>query len=224
MQEPEKKSQELPDRTPLFRAILAAQADLTAISRDSEGAVGAGGARKYKYASLAAILEVVRPALAGHGLFVTQHPFTSDRMVSVLTAVTHADSGESIECSVGCPADHPTPQQLGSLITYLRRYSLSALLCLVPADEDDGAEAEKGAKYAAERKREAADRYAVEKAKLLEAISQAEKAGLIAKPKGAEGFKALLEDLLQVDVEMDKISWSDLSEATKALARRMVAK
>ena len=95
------------------------------------------GDYSYDYAGLDAILAEVRPVLARHGLAITQ-PVRgqADGLVRVETKVLHrlgkAYSGEPIERVVA-----GGPQELGSFVTYARRYALCALLGIHPAGEDD---------------------------------------------------------------------------------------
>jgi hypothetical protein len=91
-----------------------------------------------RYATLASVLDAVRPALNKHGIAVTQ-PLSNDHpsMITVATVLTHK-SGESMESRVSVPLDARI-QQIGTAITYLRRYSLTAMLGIV-GDEDDDAE------------------------------------------------------------------------------------
>ena len=53
------------------------------------------GRYSYRYADLAAVLDVVRPVLACHELAVTQHVSTADNAVRVTTSVLHS-SGQWI--------------------------------------------------------------------------------------------------------------------------------
>ncbi len=86
-----------------------------------------------RFASLAAVLGVVRPALAAQGLRLSQ-TVEDGRM---LTRV-HGPGGESAElCALPC-ALGGTPQQVGSAVTYFRRYSLLMAFGLVGEPDDDG--------------------------------------------------------------------------------------
>jgi hypothetical protein len=92
---------------------------------------------KSRFASLKSILDVARPALAEHGLFITQS-VTPD---SVVSRIMHS-SGQWIgsECRIVC--DKETCQGQGSGITYARRYSLAPLLGIYSDEDDDGNAAE----------------------------------------------------------------------------------
>lgn len=92
---------------------------------------------KNKYADLAAVLEAIRKPLADNGLSVTQTTAFKDGAFVLETTLRHA-SGQWVSSQYPLPASGK-PQEVGSALTYARRYSLSAMLCIA-ADEDDDAE------------------------------------------------------------------------------------
>lgn len=91
-----------------------------------------------KYATLGAILKAIRPTLAKHGLTVVQG-LTSDGLT---TRVLHL-SGEWIESTApmiqpGEEKGKSAAQVYGSIITYMRRYMVTAALGIVSDDDNDG--------------------------------------------------------------------------------------
>ena len=96
---------------------------------------------KNNYADLGSIIDTAKPTLGKYGLAVTQHPFNDDDRVGVETVLTHA-SGEWISSSLSLPlADEKGKsgaQVAGSIITYLRRYTLSAVLGMYSDEDTDG--------------------------------------------------------------------------------------
>lgn len=97
---------------------------------------------KSKYADLAGIRDTVIPSLAANGIAAVQtlDTFIGDGVHApyVITRLVHA-SGQWIESR--CPIQAgKNMQEMGSAITYARRYSLSAI-CGIAADEDDDANA-----------------------------------------------------------------------------------
>jgi hypothetical protein len=96
-----------------------------------------------KYADLAAVVGACREALAKHGISVVQSPNTFDgNLVRLKTLLLHS-SGEWIESDeLQVQARDAGPQAIGSCLTYLRRYQLSAMVGIAP--EDDDAEAAEG--------------------------------------------------------------------------------
>lgn len=87
------------------------------------------------YADLASIIETIYPKLIENGLTVIQPIIGADTGVSLKTILFH-ESGEFVESILPLPANL-TPQQLGSCLTYYRRYALLAILGIVASDEDD---------------------------------------------------------------------------------------
>ena len=96
---------------------------------------------KNNYADLGSIIDTAKPTLGKYGLAVTQHPFNDGDRVGVETVLTHS-SGEWISSSLSLPlADEKGKsgaQVAGSIITYLRRYTLSAVLGMYSDEDTDG--------------------------------------------------------------------------------------
>ena len=97
---------------------------------------------KSSYLDLSAIANTVRPLLAKHGLSVLQYPIDDENgRISVNTVLLHK-SGQRIEFP-GIwvkPSKLGDVQVLGSIITYLKRYSIAAILFVAGCDEDDDGE------------------------------------------------------------------------------------
>ena len=98
---------------------------------------------KAKYASLAAILDVVREPLAKNGLAVTQTLETNGAGLYLRTTLRYGT--EFIDSTYPLPSN-AKPQEFGSHLTYARRYSLSALLNISADDDDDANIASNGKK------------------------------------------------------------------------------
>lgn len=140
-----KPKQAKPDVDPLAAlnaALAAAQGEFEAIPRSSEVTVKTkdGGSYTFKYASLDAILTAVRPALSKHGLAVTQLLLEDGGRLGIRTELRHAD-GALVGAFFPLLSMPATPQQLGSLLTYLRRYAIVALLGVASDQDDDGGQA-----------------------------------------------------------------------------------
>lgn len=119
-------------RLKLYAAIAKVQAEMPRLVKNSEANTGKFG---YKYITLDAIWDAIRPLLTKHGL-ISINRMEDGRLKSVLI---HVESGEEESCSFPINVNQP-PQQLGSAYTYARRYALCALLQIV-ADKDDDATA-----------------------------------------------------------------------------------
>ena len=118
--------------------------DLATALAKAQGAMGPAIINKVnphfrnRYADLAAVLEAVRKPLADNGLSVTQTTHLSDDVFVLRTTLRHA-SGQWIASEYPLPIG-AKPQELGSALTYGRRYEISAMIG-VAADEDDDGEA-----------------------------------------------------------------------------------
>lgn len=119
-------------RLKLYAAIAKVQAEMPRLVKNSEANTGKFG---YKYITLDAIWDAIRPLLTKHGLIVL-NMMDGERLKTVLI---HVESGEEVSCLFPINTNQP-PQQLGSAFTYARRYALCALLQIV-ADKDDDATA-----------------------------------------------------------------------------------
>jgi hypothetical protein len=91
-----------------------------------------------KYADLNAILSTVEPVLLENGLLLIQ-PIQGNSVCTQIVDINY--SGAMIESCMELPQGI-TPQQMGSAITYYRRYTLQSALSLQAVD-DDGEKASK---------------------------------------------------------------------------------
>lgn len=101
------------------------------------------GNRTYKYLNLATILKTIKPVFERNGLAFSQRvvytPDTESRQVlGTVETVIFDDSEQMVACSYPFFVTGD-PQQVGSAITYARRYSLYAVLGIFPDKDDDGA-------------------------------------------------------------------------------------
>lgn len=125
----------------LAAALAKAQAEMHHASKDAKNPHF-----RSTYATLAAVIDAVRPALAKHGIAVVQAPSAEGKAVSLHTTLLHA-SGECVTTAITAEARDATPQSIGSAITYLRRYALQSIAGI--ASEDDDGEAAQGRRPAA---------------------------------------------------------------------------
>lgn len=114
----------------LATAFIAAQAELKNTLKD-----GLNPHFKNKYATLGNVRDSVTPVLAKHGLAVLQGADFVDGNTFITTRLMHK-SGEWIESAYPFPL--AKPQEMGSAMTYARRYSLSAICGIASDDDDDG--------------------------------------------------------------------------------------
>ncbi len=109
--------------------VILAQAAIGTLHRDATNPHF-----KSKYTTLDHILEAARPALAAHGLLVSQHLTALDTVVTRIS-----DGTDELVSEVRiCGGNTTNPQQFGSAVTYARRYALTALLAISTDADDDG--------------------------------------------------------------------------------------
>lgn len=125
-----KHSDATPPNAKLFAAMAKARGEMRQPKLD-----GTNPHFKSKYVTLSGLLEAIMPALAANGLHIWQVPDGDD----LLTIVSH-ESGESMEFRVALP-NGGTIQQLGSVLTYLKRYTLASIVGVAGDLDDDGNEA-----------------------------------------------------------------------------------
>ena len=94
---------------------------------------------KSKYASLDDIQRHIRPHLKSCGLVVTQANVVIDGAPYVESRVWDVSSGENIFSQFPVIVGKVSAQDYGSAVSYAKRYSLTGLLNLIVADEDDDA-------------------------------------------------------------------------------------
>lgn len=126
-------------RLKLYAAIAKVQAEMPRLVKNSEANTGKFG---YKYITLDAIWDAIRPLLTKHGL-IALNMMEGERLKAV---IIHVESGEEVSCSFPININQP-PQQIGSAFTYARRYALCALLQIVADKDDDGAAAQGGSAF-----------------------------------------------------------------------------
>lgn len=94
---------------------------------------------KSRYASLAEILDTVKPVAAKHGFCVRQVADSVEGTLRVTTFFQHESGQEFIGGTIAVKADTLTPQQLGSALTYIRRQGLQTACCISVDLDDDAA-------------------------------------------------------------------------------------
>lgn len=113
-------------------AIIKMQGEVRAAIKGSENTFF-----KASYADLEACWEAVKPALQANGLAVVQTAgFIPVAGPSLVTTLLHI-SGEYITGEQPlCAKSDVNPQDLGSAMTYARRYGLASITGLIQVDDD----------------------------------------------------------------------------------------
>jgi len=117
----------------LAKALSAAQGVMTAAKMDKENPF-----LKNMYADLGSVISAAKQPMQANGLAVSQLIGGDGAHVTITTLLMHL-SGEWLSTEMSMPVGEARgksqAQEIGSIITYLRRYSLAAILG-VHADED----------------------------------------------------------------------------------------
>lgn len=127
----------------LFAALAKAQATITSPPRNREvevkGQTKSGKEYRYtfKYATLDCIIDHVRGSLSENGLWFIQSLAQQDGRYKLVTHLVHA-SGQYVRSETPLMVDGTGSQAFGSALTYMRRYSLTALLGVASDEDDDG--------------------------------------------------------------------------------------
>ena len=129
----------------IAQALAQAQIELANPEKEALGRIIEPNGRdvSFRYASLAAGLEIVRKTLGGHKIAMIQ---TTDvdralGLVNLTTKLMHA-SGQwlSSEWPVCRLADTAAPRRMGAALTYARRYALFAMVGIAGEDDLDAPE------------------------------------------------------------------------------------
>lgn len=115
----------------LAAALSKAQGEITHATRDSTNPYF-----NSRYADLASVWEACRGPLSRNGLAIIQSPSFNVGHVTVETTILHS-SGQWQSSELTMVPVKSDPQGIGSAITYIRRYSLAAVVGVAP-DDDDG--------------------------------------------------------------------------------------
>jgi hypothetical protein len=125
--------EQMTDKTGIYKALVLAQAEMTKPKKDA-----LNPHFKSKYADLASVCDACLPALNKHGIAVIQPLVRTEAGLAVKTVFVHSESGEDISTEIPLMVPQAIQmQQLGSAMTYARRYGLLTLSGIAP-DDDDG--------------------------------------------------------------------------------------
>lgn len=114
----------------IMEAIAAAQGEIENAGKDAKNPHFGS-----KYATLAAIYDACRASLSKNGVAVVQAPYNAGTDIGVATMLGHK-SGEWLKSTLCVKPMKFDAQGAGSVITYLRRYSLAAMVGVAPEDDD----------------------------------------------------------------------------------------
>lgn len=129
----------------LAEALAAFQVDPPVLTKNRDGQVGN---QRTKYADLVQVNKQVLARLNELGVIYTTAPTLLDDGKFVLQyELKHVPSGDALGGRYPLKLSE-NPQQMGSAISYARRYVLLALTGVAAEDEDDDGQAASGRRYA----------------------------------------------------------------------------
>lgn len=114
----------------LMGALAKAQSEMSYAVKDNNNPYF-----KSTYADLGGVWDACRKPLSAHGLAVSQVLTTDGEHTSLVTILGHS-SGQWVKSFMMLPIQKPGPQEIGSCITYCRRYALAAMVGVYQDDDD----------------------------------------------------------------------------------------
>jgi hypothetical protein len=118
----------------LATALSKAQGEMQAAIKDKVNPYF-----KSSYADLGSVWDAARPVLSKYGLCVLQTTeMSGDGARIIMTTTLAHTSGQWMKSFLPLNPSKNDSQGIGAAITYLRRYSLSAIVGVVCDDDDDG--------------------------------------------------------------------------------------
>jgi hypothetical protein len=137
-----------PQINELAASLAKAQGEMQAAIKDSINPFF-----KSKYADLGSVWDAARPVLSKNGLCIMQTTEMLGEKIVMITTLAHV-SGQWVKSFLPLNPSKNDSQGIGAAITYLRRYSLSALVGVVCDNDDDGETAVGRGKAVPEKQKE----------------------------------------------------------------------
>jgi len=121
------------DELKIKKIIYEARKCFNAILKD-----GTNPHFKSKYVTLDNILKTIEGPFEQHGLFLSNSFLNIEGNSFLVVTITHLETGVYLKSEIPLLLAKNEMQQLGSAITYARRYALSAMLNITIDEDDDG--------------------------------------------------------------------------------------
>jgi len=132
--------------TKVSSAIVKAQAAIKTVTKDAANTFFKKADGSFApYATLDAIIEACKEALAKNNLAVIQFPTEDGGKYFVTTRVQH-ESGEYFEDNTPLLLGKQDMQGFGAAVTYAKRFALGSFFNIATEVDDDGNKASEGAK------------------------------------------------------------------------------
>ncbi len=117
----------------LIEAIINVKKNLPDIRKTK---TGQDGNRKFKYADLSDTLNAITPVLCENGLAIFQPVSITETGTTIIETILVHKNGSSFSRQIPVPIHGLKPKEVGSVITYFRRYAINSFLG-INADEDN---------------------------------------------------------------------------------------
>ncbi|MBU8871336.1 MAG: ERF family protein [Gemmatimonadales bacterium] len=174
----------------ILPAMLKAQKAIEHAHKDSENPHF-----RSSYASLNAYINACKKEYNDNGIVVIQGVGGTDDLVVVATQLAHV-SGQWYECEMSGAPEKSGPQPKGSVITYFRRYTLSAL-GFMGAEDDDGESATDRPEPKPDKPKKTPAKKAPTKKTGTQEQADKEEAEMKAKGDAADSFDKAFSDLME---------------------------
>lgn len=176
----------------LAKAMAAFQGEVKQPTKD-----GNNPHFKSSYVTLDGVVGAITETASKHGLSFMQFPINQDNRIGIRTLVMHT-SGEFIEGEpVFATPMKQDPQAAGSVLTYLRRYSLAAIFGITSDVDDDGNQGSAPPQYQQQNYQQA-PQYQQQSNGLTEAQNKA----MYAKLKGLESATQMAVEALYNEAQV----------------------
>lgn len=199
----------------LMELLSEAQKEMPNPKKSREGQKGY---QKYKYATLDAVLDIVKPPLNSRGIFLSQPSGKlDDGTMRVQTVVFYKGTQMVLDTK---PYEYDSdPQEFGKRETYARRYSLLTAFGLAGEDDTDGDTGPKKEAAKAPAKRHEPQQVPDRRTRMLVKVASY-KAQLMERGLKEEGLDAYLPAHYDVD-SVDKLTDDQLIDYGKQLAKTL---
>lgn len=199
----------------LMELLSEAQKEMPNPKKSREGQKGY---QKYKYATLDAVLDIVKGPLNSRGIFLSQPSGKlDDGTMRVQTVVFYKGTQMVLDTK---PYEYDSdPQEFGKRETYARRYSLLTAFGLAGEDDTDGDTGPKKEAAKAPAKRHEPQQVPDRRTRMLAKVASY-KAQLMERGLKEEGLDAYLPAHYDVD-SVDKLTDDQLIDYGKQLAKTL---
>ncbi|GAA1099721.1 ERF family protein [Tsukamurella spumae] len=128
------------ENSELYAALVSFQSEVPSVEkkRTAQVTTKSGSTYEYSYADLADIWAAIREPLKKNDLAVLQPLSGGNSGEVILTTIVAHKSGQKLISELPISIAGKNAQEQGSLFTYMKRYTLGAVLGIATEEDDDG--------------------------------------------------------------------------------------